>query len=709
MARITAQNYQSYMKGSSRHIDTHTREMYLGDSPTVQAGYGTYDSKSTAHKVACWMFDLNDSATDATPCTSIPRGFTVAIEENNTVVEYQYKKNMPVNGYTADDLEIKASSNAGDIKYNPSTTYPNNTVGKAIRDTETDILNISEDIHNLKGDVGTISELETTEKENLVEAINEVKESVDEKIKSIKLRGEDTPIEPDPQGVVTIPPGYDAVFYRLIPSSTTITRDSSGTPRVNFVSCVVQKCVGEEVTTETPDNLYYSINGGNLVQGDFVSISKNDGIESIEFMLMPEVTGAIGMALGQATLDSPLTKVTISIIQEAANGESIPLRTSIWNNTAIYNGGNAGDVIQDIVAVEGDSDYMYLCKYTHSGVKPSPSTIATENWSAEKPWVATEYRDFTATKVLFVDRGTIENADIRNVTIKGTITEDCRTVNLSEPVTIVGDNVDENNLARSLSSYIVDTNEITTGHIIQLPTYNGYTEEGIDFCARAYKTAGTRLSIFTMPSTAVINWMEVEPAHDATHAEILDSILDHSVLVSADPLALFATIDNSVIQPKHQWVGGGNPYEYTYKHGRFSINGKLVRFIFLYPGQHLDLISSIQVIDDEPCLVWNVNNASDFELAGIRIGVDGTLLGEFTQAGYTLYEVDMSSKTHMISGGAYGLDGLVANLMPFDTRANSSAVDPLIVLDITLAGTCSATGLQTVVQNYPSWNKDVIS
>lgn len=164
MARINSDNYQLYMKGANRQIDTHTREMYLSSSPTVQAGYGPYDSTETAHKVACYMFDLNDAATANTPCTSIQKGFTVAIENpDGSLTEYQYKKQMPAGGYTSSDLEVKgiANVNASDVTYKSSNV-------------ETALENAESDIQQLRSDIGTMSSLETDSNRNLVGAVNEV-------------------------------------------------------------------------------------------------------------------------------------------------------------------------------------------------------------------------------------------------------------------------------------------------------------------------------------------------------------------------------------------------------------------------------------------------------------------------------------------------------------------------------------------------------
>ena len=117
MAQITSSNWQNYV---DRKIATHGKNMYAQDgSPSVQAGYGTFDSTKTAHKTLCGIYSQIPFAniTENTACTGIPRGFTVAVEDdtNHTVVEYQYKKEMPNDGYTYADLDHKIDSTAIEI------------------------------------------------------------------------------------------------------------------------------------------------------------------------------------------------------------------------------------------------------------------------------------------------------------------------------------------------------------------------------------------------------------------------------------------------------------------------------------------------------------------------------------------------------------------------------------------------------------------
>lgn len=159
MANITESNYKVYLGKIATHAKAYcTIATYPNSSsqlPSVEALYGIYNSKTTAHITLCnWFGDISD-ATSSTPCTAIPRGFTVAVEENNTVVEYQYKKEMPSGGYTMDDLEVKSASDANDVTYNPSSTYRNGSIGKALKECVLNSANYYEGILAAMSELGS--------------------------------------------------------------------------------------------------------------------------------------------------------------------------------------------------------------------------------------------------------------------------------------------------------------------------------------------------------------------------------------------------------------------------------------------------------------------------------------------------------------------------------------------------------------------------
>lgn len=120
---ITGSNAQNYL---DNNVASHSATMYArGSYPSVQAYYGPYESKELAHKVLCFAygdFESLDSITATTTCLDIPRAFTVGIIENGSVVEYQYKKETPEQGYTANDLEVKNNTGASTVSVSPSLT-----------------------------------------------------------------------------------------------------------------------------------------------------------------------------------------------------------------------------------------------------------------------------------------------------------------------------------------------------------------------------------------------------------------------------------------------------------------------------------------------------------------------------------------------------------------------------------------------------------
>lgn len=137
MANITQQNFITYL---SSNVGSRNKTYFAqGGYPSVNAYYGTYDSKSTAHKTLCAAYgDFEDFSeiTDNTACQEIPRAFTVAIEQDGTIVEYQYKKVMPENGYTASDLEKKADSVSiiTNLTTDDDTKVLSASKGKALKD-----------------------------------------------------------------------------------------------------------------------------------------------------------------------------------------------------------------------------------------------------------------------------------------------------------------------------------------------------------------------------------------------------------------------------------------------------------------------------------------------------------------------------------------------------------------------------------------------
>ena len=516
--------------------------------------------------------------------------------------------------------------------------------------------------------------------------------------------------------------------YTLITNVKTVIRDSEGTPNVDVVKCYVRKTLDEATTNDTQNQLgylYYSINGENLRRGSEVELAKDDGIKSIRFVFYPRKTEEFGNAVfGQTKLGTAQIEAIVDVLDEARGekGErGVTLRVTTWEANKHYESGADGEDYQDIVICEEYPNEMYLCKVTHDSNRSTnypPEHYGNADWDSETPWTGTEYREFIATKVLFANRGKIENADITNVTIRGTITEDCKVHNkdynpyVIEPPTyeeqgydydptdprnlveIVGSDVEskEGSLYSVSCELAILNGEDAQGHvehnweddvvrinnqIVQLPTYNKVRYYKGDaqstevwFHSNPYKIAGTRLSVFTTQDVQK-NWWGID--FDQHESDYID-LLNEGVLVCADPDALLGHIlkDGSDlnVRPYHPWnaMSYYNPEDATKSkglNGRFSFNGRIARFVLLLPGQHLDLISKIEYIPKydsvkqyyvaEPTLVWDICNASDFDAIDIDVYATNDPTGAQAE-GETIsdYNGSYSANPTIFGGGGEG-------------------------------------------------------
>lgn len=286
---------------------------------------------------------------------------------------------------------------------------------------------------------------------------------------------------------------------------------------------------------------------------------------------------------------------------------SKPLRgPSEWNSLSNYLSGTGNELVQDIVYHKDHPYNMYLCMVSNSGVEPNENTTANSNWTAEKPWASAEYREFTASKVLFAVRGKIENADIDNVTIRGTITSE----------TLHVDSSADNKL------YILNTGRSITlspmeNRLVVLPLLDDFEDEATGWSIDGYAVAGTHIQIHTEPLQNVCNWA----ASDITtwpneNAENLYLLMKYSTLVCADPYQLI--LGDSTTGTAHSF-DGASLWADDYCQGRFSARGMISRFVLVPPGQTLSLTSSIQTIANQRCLVWEIDNASDFDTICMRM------------------------------------------------------------------------------------------
>jgi hypothetical protein len=367
---------------------------------------------------------------------------------------------------------------------------------------------------------------------------------------------------------------------------------------------------------------------------------------------------------------------------------------------------------------------MYLCMVSNSGVEPNENTTANSNWTAEKPWASAEYREFTASKVLFAARGKIENADIDDVTIRGTITEDCQS--LTDRVLIMGSAVSgqETRLRSVLSALTLDDPDDptvipewtrcsrTNNQIIQLPTYLETLIGGIDYKSNPYQIAGTKISIYTTPDVNLLNWW-CNDFYDDNHVGDTNyaAVMNEGVLVCADPDSLLGEIEDVGglvrVRPRHLW-NGMQLKEGEGTHGRFSFRGRVARFVLLLPGQHLDLESQIQYMPKyvtepyseltyEPTLVWNIVNAADFDAIDINMNINVPVVGVSAAANGAYF-----SRVSSVSGAGMtgGNEVFVCNKLIYEKAGVEQSLQ--LNLNVTLAGHFENGGSESDV-DLPSW------
>ena len=328
---------------------------------------------------------------------------------------------------------------------------------------------------------------------------------------------------------------------------------------------------------------------------------------------------------------------------------SKPLRgPSEWNSLSNYLSGTGNELVQDIVYHKDHPYNMYLCMVSNSGVEPNENTTANSNWTAEKPWASAEYREFTASKVLFVARGEIQNvnigdATITNATIKGTLSEEMldtqeeldNTTRLMCP-DVLDPNEDESYrnfqaLDIKKGSIFIPFDSPGRNKLIFLPRYiatpitveygDSDPENVHTFTIPAYTVSGTHLTIsVASPPSNMSLWSLMKDeemqkllnGQSATNTtrQILRDIYNMGVMICAD--ALMFTETNRSLYGGYYYGSGG------FLHGRFAYNGGSSRFIIIMPGQTLHLISAVENVNGTNCLTWYVQNASDFEPLSCR-------------------------------------------------------------------------------------------
>ena len=337
---------------------------------------------------------------------------------------------------------------------------------------------------------------------------------------------------------------------------------------------------------------------------------------------------------------------------------------TMWDSSVLYMSGKGDDeAYQSIVINPKYPKQMYLCGYSHSGKEPSASTSTSsvDTCTADKPWVQVPYQDFVATKVLFAERGKIENLDITNATIQGTITDmavktkaewDAIT-NALVPKADEGLTEYERNFQivdpSKAGSYFIPTIDPTSSdnsatvydrgpQIVFLPTYNPSTDYDIitskittsstgkkRYNIPKYQTAGTHIRITKGGAPRqYLRWAYLEDAEydrlwtsgNTNNRRTIRDIYNLGTLICADHKIFKVTdgYDTHGHDIQGAWYYGNSDY----KHGRFNVNGTVARMLWLMPGQTVELVSQIEEIYNKKCLVWSVVNSSDFTAVNLN-------------------------------------------------------------------------------------------
>lgn len=361
-----------------------------------------------------------------------------------------------------------------------------------------------------------------------------------------------------------------------------------------------------------------------------------------------------------------------------------------WNASAWYMSGKAdNEPYQSIVINHKYPKQMYLCGYSHSGKEPSSqtSTSSVDTCTEEKPWVQVPYQDFVATKVLFAERGKIENLDITNATIQGTITDmavkteaewDKITNSLvpKEEKDYVESNrnfqiVDPSKAGSYFIPTFYPTSRNSNSLIVFLPTYNPSTDYDIITCNTTqsnvkkrykipkYQTAGTHIRITKGGAPLEYSrWAYLEDAeyerlwtsNNGNNRNTIRDIYNMGTLICADHKIFKATDGNG--KHGHNITGAWYYGDSDYKHGRLSVNGTVARMLWLMPGQTVELVSQIEEIDNTKCLVWSVVNASDF--TAVNINADLTKRKTYDQNFESLTPIEFHGESGILAPNLAG-------------------------------------------------------
>lgn len=425
----------------------------------------------------------------------------------------------------------------------------------------------------------------------------------------------------------------------------------------HLTGTVTWEVVFKQGTTEITDIPYgeedtYRYNGNEFIIEDSEVIVSMYGVDTII------ITATFGTYKAQITIPVIYDGDPGANGKDGKNGKPLVGPTE-WKAGVRYLAGKSNEAYQSLVINPKYPKQMYLCGYSHSGKEPLAETSASsvDTCTKDKPWVQVPYQDFVATKVLFAERGKVENLDITNATIQGTITDIAVSTEKDwDAITnALAPKEDKGYVESKRNFQIVDpskagsyfiptfypTGRESNSLIVFLPTYNPSTDYDIITCNTTlsnvkkrynipkYQIAGTHIRITKGGAPLEYSrWAYLEDAeydrlwtsNNTINRQTIRDIYNMGTLICADHKIFKVTDGNG--KHGHNITGAWYYGDSDYKHGRLSVNGTVARMLWLMPGQTVELVSQIEEINNTKCLVWSVVNASDFTAVNINADVD---------------------------------------------------------------------------------------
>lgn len=402
-----------------------------------------------------------------------------------------------------------------------------------------------------------------------------------------------------------------------------------------------------------------------------------------------------------------------------------------WEDCAVgygFQAGGEGEEYKDIVAYKG---YYYSCVTAHrKTVDNAPLSAADTNGGL---WKLADSVEMVATKILLSEYALVKNLGVETVEMKdaagnvvfrvkdGNVV--CKTgtfENVEISGTLTEGTVQVDGAEWTERPCIVEGMKSLTinkpcGNIVCLPTYNGFTDPVGEWdtafkgktvlSVPSCKKGGTHLTIQAAAVSGTEGWAALPEEKWAANAHYFGNLMEHAVLVSADPQTLVRERNSGTDagKPSHTWngmatnTGSLSQGYYGYGHGRFSYKGAMGRFVVLLPGQHLHLISSVETVtnsnaEEEECIVWHIENAADFATVAMRMLVNDSIGGHYEDF------PSGTAKLDMVDGGVdYWQDMLFAPPILDVKRNGAGYAGGIVQLTVLLGGVDAKNALPRVV------------